>query len=134
MKFSAKIDRFVKDSPIKAIASVTLDGMFVVKNLRVVDGAKGCFVAMPQETYQDKQGKTCYRDTFFPMTPNARQALEAAVLSAYDYKEEFTVVNVPVFRMPATGGKSLVRIPLLILLCVGTCAGLLLYRKKRRHV
>ena len=71
MKFSAKIDRFVKDSPIKAIASVTLDGMFVVKNLRVVDGAKGCFVAMPQET-------------FFPMTPNARQALEAAVLSAYD--------------------------------------------------
>lgn len=51
MKFSAKIERFVKDSPIKAIASVTLDGMFVVKNLRVVDGAKGCFVAMPQETY-----------------------------------------------------------------------------------
>ena len=50
-----------------------------------------------------------------------------------NYKEEFTVVNVPVFRMPATGGKSLVRIPLLILLCVGTCAGLLLYRKKRRH-
>ena len=84
MKFSAKIDRFVKDSPIKAIASVTLDGMFVVKNLRVVDGAKGCFVAMPHESYQDKQGKTCYRDTFFPMTPNARQALEAAVLSAYD--------------------------------------------------
>ena len=51
-----------------------------------------------------------------------------------NYKEEFTVVNVPVFRMPATGGKSLARIPLLILLCVGTCAGLLLYRKKRRHV
>lgn len=84
MKFSAKIDRFVKDSPIKAIASVTLDGMFVVKNLRVVDGANGCFVAMPQESYTDKQGKIQYRDTFFPMNKNARTALESAVLSAYD--------------------------------------------------
>ena len=84
MKISAKIDRFVKDSPIKAIASVTLDGMFVVKNLRVVEGANGCFVAMPQESYKDKQGNTKYRDTFFPMDKNARAALESEVISAYD--------------------------------------------------
>ncbi len=84
MKISAKIDRFVKDSPIKAIASVTLDGMFVVKNLRVVEGANGCFVAMPQESYQDKQGNSKYRDTYFPMPKNARAALEAEVISAYD--------------------------------------------------
>lgn len=84
MKISAKIDRFVKDSPIKAIASATMDGMFVVKNLRVVDGSNGCFVAMPQESYTDKQGNTKYRDTFFPMTKQARTMLEAAVLSAFD--------------------------------------------------
>ncbi len=84
MKFSARIDRFVKDSPIKAIASVTLDGMFVVKNLRIVDGEKGCFVAMPQESYKDKQGNVKYRDTFFPMNKNARASLEAAVMAAYD--------------------------------------------------
>ncbi len=84
MKVSARIDRFVKDSPIKAIASVTLDGMFVVKNLRVVDGANGCFVAMPQESYKDGPGSTKYRDTFFPMNKNARAALESAVMAAYD--------------------------------------------------
>ncbi len=84
MKISAKIDRFVKDNSIRAIASATLDGMFVVKNLRVVDGANGCFVAMPQEVYTDSKGERKYRDTFFPMTKNARAAMEAAVLSAYD--------------------------------------------------
>lgn len=84
MKFEARIDRFVKDNSIKAIASVVLDGMFVVKNLRVVNGANGCFVAMPQESYKDKQGNIKYRDVFFPMTPNARAALESAVISAFD--------------------------------------------------
>ena len=84
MKFEARIDRFVKDNSIKAIASVVLDGMFVVKNLRVVNGSKGCFVAMPQESYTDSKGNPKYRDVFFPMTKNARAALESAVISAFD--------------------------------------------------
>ncbi len=84
MKISAKIDRFVKDSSILAIASASLDGMFVVKNLRVVNGSKGCFVAMPQERFTDGQGNLKYRDTFFPMNDKARSAMEAAVLAAYD--------------------------------------------------
>ncbi len=84
MKISAKIDRFVKDSSILAIASATLDGMFVVKNLRIVNGSKGCFVAMPQERFTDGQGNLKYRDTFFPMNDKARTAMEAAVLAAYD--------------------------------------------------
>ncbi len=63
---------------------MTWDGMFVVKNLRVVNGAKGCFVAMPQERFTDRDGNQKFRDTFFPMNDKARAALEAAVLSAYD--------------------------------------------------
>lgn len=38
MKIKAKIDRMVNSGNVKAIASVSLDGMFVVKNLKVMDG------------------------------------------------------------------------------------------------
>ncbi len=56
----------------------------MVKNLRVVNGANGCFVAMPQERFTDGQGNLQYRDTFFPMNDKARAAMESAVLAAYD--------------------------------------------------
>ena len=49
MKIKAKIDRMVNAGNVKAIASVSLDGMFVVKNLKVMDGKKGLFVSMPQD-------------------------------------------------------------------------------------
>ena len=38
MKIKAKIDRMVNSGNVKAIASVSLDGMFVVKNLKIMDG------------------------------------------------------------------------------------------------
>lgn len=60
MKIKAKIDRMVNSGNVKAIASVSLDGMFVVKNLKIMDGKKGLFVSMPQETYSGKDGQKKY--------------------------------------------------------------------------
>ena len=83
MKIQAKIDRLVKGGSTKAIASVTLDSWFVVKGLRVVDGKKGLFVSMPQESYMDK-GEKKYSNIFFPITNAAKMELQDAVLKAYD--------------------------------------------------
>lgn len=49
MKISVKIDRLQNDpnSALKAFASVTLDGMFAVHGLRVMESSKGRFVNMP---------------------------------------------------------------------------------------
>ena len=66
MKIKAKIDRMVNSGNVKAIASVSLDGMFVVKNLKVMDGKKGLFVSMPQETYSGKDGQKKYSNLFRP--------------------------------------------------------------------
>ena len=52
MKIKAKIDRMVNAGNVKAIASVSLDGMFVVKNLKVMDGKKGQHV--PQEVQHQR--------------------------------------------------------------------------------
>ena len=83
MKIQAKIDRMINAGNIKAIASVSLDGMFVVKNLKVMDGRKGLFVSMPQESYSDREGNRKYGNTFFAITNSAKTDLQEAVLDAY---------------------------------------------------
>ena len=83
MKIKAKIDRMVNVGNVKAIASVSLDGMFVVKNLKVMDGKKGLFVSMPQETFTGKDGQKKYSNTFFALTNAAKVELQESVLQAY---------------------------------------------------
>lgn len=83
MKIQAKIDRMVNSSTIKAIASASFDSQFVVKNLRVVDGKKGLFVAYPQESYTAEGGVTKYSNLFFPISNAGKMDLEKAVLDAY---------------------------------------------------
>ena len=83
MKIKAKIDRVVNSGSVKAIASVSLDGMFVVKNLKVMDGRKGLFVSMPQESFTGKDGQKKYSNTFFALTNSAKLTLQESVLQAY---------------------------------------------------
>ena len=86
MEITAKIDRLVQKGNIKAIASVSLDGMFVVKGLKVMDGRKGLFVSMPQESYPGQGGQTKYSNLFFALTNSARMELQEVVLQAYQQK------------------------------------------------
>ena len=83
MKLEAKIDRMVQKGNVKAIASVSLDGMFVIKGLKVMDSKKGLFVSMPQEIVPGKDGQKQYSNTFFPLTNSSKTQLETAVLDAY---------------------------------------------------
>lgn len=83
MKINAKIDRMVNAGNIKAIASVTLGGQFVVKNLKVMDGRKGLFVSMPQESFTGRGGEKKYSNLFFALTNAAKMDLQDAVLQAY---------------------------------------------------
>jgi stage V sporulation protein G len=73
-----RLHRFDGDSKTKAFADISI-GHFVVKGLRVVEGKKGVFLAMPQE--KSKDGK--WYDTFFPATKEAREVLNELVLTAY---------------------------------------------------
>ena len=66
MKISATINRLVdkQDSSVKAYASVTIDGMFAVHGLRVMETEKGRFVNMPSTSYTDRDGNKQYSDIF----------------------------------------------------------------------
>lgn len=83
IKIHAKIERLIHTGNTKAIAAVTLDNWFVVKGLRVVDGKKGLFVSMPQESRTDQHGEKKYSMIFFPVTNAAKMELQDTVLKAY---------------------------------------------------
>ena len=73
-----RLHRLESDSKTKAFCDVAI-GNFVVKGLRVVQGQKGLFLAMPQE--KSKDGK--WYNTFLPLTEEAKQSLCDVVLAAY---------------------------------------------------
>jgi stage V sporulation protein G len=67
------------DGVVKAYASISLDGEFVVKGLRVVENEKGVRVIMPSRKAKDGS----YQDIFHPMNREAREKIVNAVLKAY---------------------------------------------------
>ena len=80
MTITAKIHRILPGNPkLKAIAEITLDGEFVIHNVRVVDGNKGLFAAMPR--YLDQNG--VWRDHCFPVTSQCNAKINEAVIEAY---------------------------------------------------
>lgn len=64
---------------LKAFASVTFDDCFVVRNMKVVSGAKGVFLCMPSRKLPDGT----HKDMVHPIHQEFRQYLEENVLKAY---------------------------------------------------
>lgn len=82
---SVRINRLIDDnSNTKAYASVNIGGAFAVHGLKVIDSRKGLFVNMPSRPYKDENGVTKYADQFHAITADARNALNDAVLDAYE--------------------------------------------------
>lgn len=81
----AKIDHLYTQntSRVKAVASVAIADAYAIHGIKIVDGEKGLFVAMPQSSYK-KGEKTVYADIFHPITAEARTRLIDAVYAAYE--------------------------------------------------
>lgn len=84
---TAKIDRLVdyEGSNVRAIASANIGGAYAIHGLKVMDSEKGLFVSMPSNKYE-KNGQTQYNETFHPITKEAREELNGAVLDAYEQR------------------------------------------------
>lgn len=87
MTFDVKIHKLIDNGlPLKATATVTMDGDYAVHNVRVIKTDKGTFMGMPFESYKDKDGNEKRKDVFHPITSDARKAMEDAVIAAYEAK------------------------------------------------
>lgn len=84
MKIDVQIKTIENAKALKAVASITFDDAFAVHNVKVIETAKGRFVAMPSEVFRDKATNGLFRDDFAIISSSARKELEDAVLCAYE--------------------------------------------------
>lgn len=81
------------EEKLKAYVTVTFDNCFVVRNLKVIQGQSGLFVAMPSR----KMADGTHKDVAHPVNNETRKVIEEKVLKAYDQKmkepKEFASTN-----------------------------------------
>ncbi len=75
-----RIRKVEKEGKMKAVASITIDGEFVVHDIKIIDGEKGLFIAMPSR----KTGEGEYRDIAHPINSTTRDGMQKLILNAYE--------------------------------------------------
>ncbi len=74
--------RLVKkeDSKLKAVASITIDGCFVIHDIKVIQGTEGLFISMPSRKTPEGE----YKDIVHPINTETRESISAQVIAAYE--------------------------------------------------
>jgi stage V sporulation protein G len=70
----------VAEEKLKAYVTITLDGCFVVRDLKVIQGSAGLFVAMPAKKRKDGT----YKDIAHPLNTDMRARMERVILDQYE--------------------------------------------------
>jgi stage V sporulation protein G len=74
-----RLRRVQTDGRMRAIASITFDGEFVIHDIRVIDGNNGLFVAMPSKRTPEGE----FRDIAHPINSGTRGKIQDTVLGEY---------------------------------------------------
>lgn len=75
-----RVRKVAKEGKMKAVVSITIDDEFVVHDIKVIEGEKGLFIAMPSRKATDGE----YRDIAHPINSETRSMLEEIILKSYE--------------------------------------------------
>lgn len=75
-----RVRKVTKEGKMKAIVSMTLDNEFVVHDIKVIEGEKGLFIAMPSRKSADGE----YRDIAHPINSDTRDKIQSVILEKYE--------------------------------------------------
>ena len=75
-----RIRKVTKESKMQAVVSLTLDNEFVVHDIKVIEGEKGLFIAMPSRKAADGE----YRDIAHPINSETRDRIQKMILERYE--------------------------------------------------
>ena len=75
-----RVRKLTKEGKMKAVVSVTFDDVFVVHDIKVIDGDKGLFIAMPSRRAGDGE----YCDIAHPINSDMRDRLQSEILAKYE--------------------------------------------------
>lgn len=73
------VRKITKEGKLKAIVSITLDDEFVVHDIKVIEGDKGLFIAMPSKKSADGE----FRDIAHPINSSTRENMQTIILEKY---------------------------------------------------
>ncbi len=74
-----RIRKVEKEGKMKAVVSITIDEEFVVHDIKVIEGEKGLFIAMPSRKAADGE----YRDVAHPINSDTRDRIQSMILEKY---------------------------------------------------
>ena len=75
-----RVRKVAKDGKMKAVVSITLYDEFVVHDIKVIEGEKGLFIAMPSRKASDGE----YRDIAHPINSETRERIQTIILEQYE--------------------------------------------------
>ena len=75
-----RVRKVAKEGKMKAVVSITIDDEFVVHDIKVIEGEKGLFIAMPSRKATDGE----YRDIAHPINSTTRDRIQRIILDKYD--------------------------------------------------
>ncbi len=74
-----RVRKVAKEGKMNAVVSITIDDEFVVHDIKVIEGEKGLFIAMPSRKATDGE----YRDIAHPINSTTREAIQTMILNKY---------------------------------------------------
>ena len=75
-----RVRKIEKEGKMKAVVSITLDNEFVIHDIKVIEGEKGLFIAMPSRKAADGE----YRDIAHPINSGTRDMIQRVILEKYE--------------------------------------------------
>ena len=75
-----RVRKIAKEGKMRAVVSITIDDEFVVHDIKVIDGEKGLFIAMPSRKAADGE----YRDIAHPINSDTRNKIQQIILEKYE--------------------------------------------------
>ena len=75
-----RVRKVTKEGKTNAVVSITFDDEFVVHDIKVIEGEKGLFIAMPSRRSVDNE----YRDIAHPINPETRERIQRLILQKYE--------------------------------------------------
>lgn len=75
-----RVRRVAKEGKMKAVVSITIDEEFVIHDIKVIEGEKGLFIAMPSRKATDGE----YRDIAHPINSATREKIQNIILEKYE--------------------------------------------------
>lgn len=92
-----RVRKVEKEGKMRAVVSITIDEVFVVHDIKVIEGVKGLFIAMPSRKASDGE----FRDIAHPINSETRDMIQNIILEAYQKEMDTTEAEEKVVEVDA---------------------------------